>query len=108
METKGFVFNLKSADISSAALSASFEYLCYGFVAIKHISLFQCRYRFETSESDVYRRQILTSKVGPRVERVKLSRRLSNYYTGIDHKPILPSEVRHADHRQQTTDNRQH
>ena len=78
MEIKGLVFNLKSAYMSLLALSALFEYLCYGSAAIKHISLFQCRDRFETSESDVYRRQILTSKVGPCVEEVKLSRHLSN------------------------------
>ena len=32
---------------------------------------FQCRDRLYTSESDVYRRQILTYKDGPRTERVK-------------------------------------
>ena len=32
---------------------------------------FQCGDRLYTSESDVYRRQILTSKDGPRTERVK-------------------------------------
>ena len=33
-------------------------------------SFFQCRHRLYTSESDVYRRQILTSKVDPRAVRV--------------------------------------
>ena len=44
------------------AVSASFEYLCYGSTAIINIILFQCGDRLWTSESDVYRRQNLTSK----------------------------------------------
>ena len=50
------------------ALSASFEYLCYGFTPIINILLFQCGDRLWTSESNVYRRQILTSKVDPHTE----------------------------------------
>ena len=38
------------------------------------ILLFQCEDRLQTSESDVYRRQILTSKVDPRPGRVNSSR----------------------------------
>ena len=33
---------------------------------------FQCEDRLQTSESDVYRRQILTYEDGPRTERTKL------------------------------------
>ena len=51
------------------APSASFEYLCYmSTTSIKKI-LFQCGDRLYTSESDVYRRQILTYKDGTRTER---------------------------------------
>ena len=35
-------------------------------------SPFQCGDRFYTSDSDVYRRQVLTSKVNPRTEKVKI------------------------------------
>ena len=52
------------------ALFDSFEYLIYGATVIINIVLFQCGDRLCTSESDVYRRQILTYKVGPRAERV--------------------------------------
>ena len=38
---------------------------------LQRFQLFQCGDRLYTSESDVYRRQILTSKDGPRTERVK-------------------------------------
>ena len=37
--------------------------------AIKNVLHFHCGDRLKTSESDVYRRQILTSNVGPRAER---------------------------------------
>ena len=47
--------------MSYSALFDSFEYLCYGSTAIRNI----------LSESDVYRRQILTTKVDPRAVRVK-------------------------------------
>ena len=36
-------FVLKSSYISQLALSASFEYLCYGFTAIINILLFSVR-----------------------------------------------------------------
>ena len=49
-------------------LSASFEYLCYGY-AVYSFSVH--RDRLYTSESDVYRRHIMTYKDGPRAERVK-------------------------------------
>ena len=55
------------------AFPASFEYLyvmgLYGRQKI--CSFFQCGDRLYTSESDVYRRQILTYEDGPRAERVK-------------------------------------
>ena len=41
-------------------------------MAIMNIYLFQCGDRLQTSESDVYRRHILTSKVGPHAEGVIL------------------------------------
>ena len=63
MDTKGF-FNLKSSLMSELALSDSFEYLCYGYTTI--ISIFTL-----TAESDVYGRQILTTKVDPRAVRVQ-------------------------------------
>ena len=50
--------------MSSSALSDSFEYLCYGSAAIRNIFTRTVR------GSDVYRRQILTTKVGPRAVRV--------------------------------------
>ena len=56
--------------MSQAALSASFEYLYY--VSSSIVNMFShCWDRLETSESDVYRRQIPTYKVGNRDERVK-------------------------------------
>ena len=60
--TKRGFFNLKSSQMSYLALSASFEYLCYGSTAIRNSLLFQCGDRLYTSESDVSRRQILTYK----------------------------------------------
>ena len=56
--------------MSYLAFSTSFEYLCYGSTVIRNILLLLARDRLYTSEADVYRRQILTSKVGPRTERV--------------------------------------
>ena len=46
--------------MSHLALSASFEYLCYGSTAILNIFLLRCGDR-----------QILTSKVDPRAKRVE-------------------------------------
>ena len=60
-----YVFNLKSSYIFSLALSASFEYLCYGSTAIIIFLILSVR------GTDVIRRQILTSKGGRRAERVK-------------------------------------
>ena len=60
METKGcFQF----------ALSDSLGYLCYQVMCLWPLEislLLQCGDRFQTSESDVYRRQNLTFKVHPR------------------------------------------
>ena len=61
--------------MSSLAFSDSFEYLCYGSMVIMNI--FTLTVPGSTSdvtrqlESDVYRRQILTTKVGPGTVRVK-------------------------------------
>ena len=57
--------------MSSSALADSFEYICYGSTANRPINIFTVTARGLTSESDVYRRQILTSKVDPRAVRVK-------------------------------------
>ena len=57
--------------MSYSALSDSFEYLCYVSTAIINIFLFlQRRDRHQSSESDVDRRQILTTEVGPCAVRV--------------------------------------
>ena len=50
------------AFLSSLALSDSFEYLCYGSTAIINI--------VTLTESDVCRRQIMTTKFNPRTVRV--------------------------------------
>ena len=42
--------------------------------SIIYLQLFQCGNRLYTSESDVYRRQIMMFKEGPRAERVKNSK----------------------------------
>ena len=47
------------------------EYLSYGFADIIYFLLFHCGDRLYTSESDVYRRQILTYKDGPCADMVK-------------------------------------
>ena len=52
-------------------LSASFEYVCYESIRpLEIILILQSGDRFQTSESDVYRRQIMTSEVDPRAVRV--------------------------------------
>ena len=61
-----FFFYLQSSEVS-----ASFEYLCYGSTAIINILLLQHGDRLYTSDSGVFRRQILTSKVDPRAVGVK-------------------------------------
>ena len=43
-----------------------------GLRPLEIFQFFQCEDRLDTSESDVYRRQILTYKDGPRAERVKI------------------------------------
>ena len=55
--------------MSWLALSDSFEYICYGSTVIRNI-LHRCGDRLYRSESDVYRRQILTYKDGPHTKRV--------------------------------------
>ena len=62
--------------MSKLALSASFEYLCYGSTAIiKRVTLL-VRGSTLTSECDVFRRHNPTSKVDPRTVKVK------NIYNG--------------------------
>ena len=60
--------------MSQLALSDLFEYLSYGYKTNGHILILSVwgPVRFHTSESDVYRRQILTYKDGPRAERIKI------------------------------------
>ena len=55
--------------MSSLALSDSFEYICYGSTTIRN----NCTLTVggSTVESDVYRSQILTTKVDPRSVRFK-------------------------------------
>ena len=57
--------------MSYSGLSDSFEYLCYGSTAIRNIFTATVGGGGSTSEFDVYRRQILTSKVDPRIIKVK-------------------------------------
>ena len=67
METKG------QFEIISNILFTSFRFIWipwYGSTTIINILLFQCGDWLYTSESGVYRRQILTYKDGPRAERV--------------------------------------
>ena len=52
------------------ALTGLFEYSCYVSTTIIHILILSVRGRLYTSEPDVYRRQIMTYKDGPRAERV--------------------------------------
>ena len=63
--------------MSQLALFASFEYVCYGPTTIINSFILtvlgSTLYFRITSESDVYRRQILTSKVDPRTVRVNLT-----------------------------------
>ena len=59
--------------MSYLALSGLFEYSCYVSTAIIHILILSARGRLYTSEHDVYRRQIMTYKDGPRAERGKVS-----------------------------------
>ena len=57
METKGFfqleVINLKSSQMSWLALSALFEYICYGSTAILNILILSVRGPSSASDSDV-------------------------------------------------------
>ena len=56
--------------MSQLDISAIFEYLCYVSTVTMFFLFLSARGRLQTSESDVSRRQILTSKDGPRAERV--------------------------------------
>ena len=59
--------------MSYSVLSDSFEYLCYGSTAIINIVSLSVHDRLYTSESDVYRCQVLTYKDDPRTVRAKLT-----------------------------------
>ena len=62
------------------------------FYGIINISFFQCGDRLYTSESDVYRRQILTCKDGPRTERVNRRRR-DVHPMSVEYWPIWDTTV---------------
>ena len=78
-------------------MSASFEYLCYGFTAIINILFFQCGDRFQKSESDVYRRQILTSESDPRTKRVKIPPTFSQ--TDMSHSRLMYASAKAKSHQ---------
>ena len=67
METKGIFQFWNHHRYLSLSLFDSFEYVWYGST----VNFFQCGDRLYASESDVYRRQVLTYKDGPRAVRVK-------------------------------------
>ena len=80
METKGF-FQFQII-INVLALSSLFKFVSQGSTNIINIVFFQCgdglyTYKdsevFYMSDSDIYRRQILTYKECPHAERVKLT-----------------------------------
>ena len=50
-----------------------------GVLTLEIFLILQCGDRFYTAESDVYRRQILTSKVNPRAVRAKDLDNYDNY-----------------------------
>ena len=61
--------------MSLLALSASFQYLCYGVTALRNIftlysEVIDFSRQNRQNQSDVYRRQILTTKVNPCAVRV--------------------------------------
>ena len=62
----------------SLALSVSFENLVYvmGLRPLEIFLLLQCGDRLYSSESDVYRRQILSTKYDPRTIRVNIVSKL--------------------------------
>ena len=64
--------------MSSLDLSDLCAYLFYGSTAIEIFLLLQRGDRLESSESDVYGRQILTTEVDPRAVRVNTTRHWTN------------------------------
>ena len=63
----------------------SFEYLCYGSTTIYNILILLVRgstldVRMSMSESDIYRGQILTSKVDPHAIKVKTTQSAQNQH----------------------------
>ena len=56
---------------------------------------FQCGNRLYTSESDVYRRQILTHKDSPRTERVKVlsTGSFNATLTGVKHRELSLTQL---------------
>ena len=57
--------------MSQLALSDYLNTYVMGLRPLLLVSLLQRGYQLQSSESDVYRRQILTTKVDPRAVRVK-------------------------------------
>ena len=89
--------------VSSFRFHLKRDYLCYGYFYFK---LFQCGGRLWTLESDAYRRLILTSKFGPRTERVNVpldvkkgqlcQNKLRPPQVGTSKKTILHSGTKYA------------
>ena len=57
--------------MSYFALSVTFEYICNEYTDIINIFTLSVQGTIQTSESDVDRRQVLSSKVNPRAVSVK-------------------------------------
>ena len=75
--------------MAQLALSDSFEYLCYGFPAIRNILILTVRGSTLVLESDVYRRQILTTKVYPRAVRGKSIYSFNIFGFNITHEAVV-------------------
>ena len=71
METKGFFTICKHKKCLIQLFLIHLNTYVMGLQTFEIFSLLQCGDRLYTSESDVYRRQILTIKVDPRAVRVK-------------------------------------
>ena len=70
--------------------------MLWAYVCFNYVNYFSAGTVFYTSESDVYRRQILTYKDGPRAERVNISvptkRRRIQYVSSV-HVTLIAFEV---------------
>ena len=73
------------------SFSASFEYVMdrYIYGQYKFYILLAGGDRLQTSESDVFRRQILTYKDGPRADRVISQRHAENMYIGRSYFTVI-------------------